>query len=315
MVNYMGFISGLFQNRQESYWLILVIIFIAMFVLVLAFMALFNAAFVPVRTRLKYIIVDDELLPLASDHLSDQLRKHQLLYIPVNQSLLQRTATRLHYAGYHLRDSLLHYYSLKMLATVLLPILVLIVMFIIPGVRTEALVYSVITSVVVGYLAPSFILDKLIATRQKTLKRSFPDALDMIVICSEAGLSLDAALQKVAAELVISHPELASELNLVIAETRAGVERHIALQRVVERTGVEDIRGLVSTLAQSMRFGTSIAEALRIFAEELRDKRMQAAEEAAAKIGLKLIFPLGVCLLPAFLMVVLVPVVLMFKTL
>ncbi len=311
----MGFMSGLFQNRQESQWLILVIIFIAMFVLVLAFMALFNDAFDPVRTRLKNIVVDDELLPLASDHLSDQLRKHQLLYIPVNQSLLQRTATRLHYAGYHLRDSLLHYYSLKMLATVLLPILVLIVMFIIPGVRTEALVYSVITSVVVGYLAPSFILDKLIATRQKTLKRSFPDALDMIVICSEAGLSLDAALQKVAAELVISHPELASELNLVIAETRAGVERHIALQRVVERTGVEDIRGLVSTLAQSMRFGTSIAEALRIFAEELRDKRMQAAEEAAAKIGLKLIFPLGVCLLPAFLMVVLVPVVLMFKTL
>lgn len=315
MVNYMGFMSGLFQNRQESQWLILVIIFIAMFVLVLAFMALFNDAFDPVRTRLKNIVVDDELLPLASDHLSDQLRKHQLLYIPVNQSLLQRTATRLHYAGYHLRDSLLHYYSLKMLATVLLPILVLIVMFIIRGVRTEALVYSVITSVVVGYLAPSFILDKLIATRQKTLKRSFPDALDMIVICSEAGLSLDAALQKVAAELVISHPELASELNLVIAETRAGVERHIALQRVVERTGVEDIRGLVSTLAQSMRFGTSIAEALRIFAEELRDKRMQAAEEAAAKIGLKLIFPLGVCLLPAFLMVVLVPVVLMIKTL
>ena len=311
----MGFMSGLFQNRQESQWLILVIIFIAMFVLVLAFMALFNDAFDPVRTRLKNIVVDDELLPLASDHLSDQLRKHQLLYIPVNQSLLQRTATRLHYAGYHLRDSLLHYYSLKMLATVLLPILVLIVMFIIRGVRTEALVYSVITSVVVGYLAPSFILDKLIATRQKTLKRSFPDALDMIVICSEAGLSLDAALQKVAAELVISHPELASELNLVIAETRAGVERHIALQRVVERTGVEDIRGLVSTLAQSMRFGTSIAEALRIFAEELRDKRMQAAEEAAAKIGLKLIFPLGVCLLPAFLMVVLVPVVLMLKTL
>ena len=315
MVNYMGFMSGLFQNRQESQWLILVIIFIAMFVLVLAFMPLFNDAFDPVRTRLKNIVVDDELLPLASDHLSDQLRKHQLLYIPVNQSLLQRTATRLHYAGYHLRDSLLHYYSLKMLATVLLPILVLIVMFSIRGVRTEALVYSVITSVVVGYLAPSFILDKLIATRQKTLKRSFPDALDMIVICSEAGLSLDAALQKVAAELVISHPELASELNLVIAETRAGVERHIALQRVVERTGVEDIRGLVSTLAQSMRFGTSIAEALRIFAEELRDKRMQAAEEAAAKIGLKLIFPLGVCLLPAFLMVVLVPIVLMLKTL
>ena len=315
MVNYMGFISGLFQNRQESQWLILVIIFSAMFVLVLAFMALFNDAFDPVRVRLKNIIVDNELLPAESDHLSDQLRKHQLLYIPVNQSLLQRTATRLHYAGYHLRDSLLHYYSLKMLATILLPIMVLIVMFIIPGVRTEALVYSVITSVVVGYLAPSFILDKLIATRQKTLKRSFPDALDMIVICSEAGLSLDAALQKVAAELVISHPELASELNLVIAETRAGVERHIALQRVVERTGVEDIRGLVSTLAQSMRFGTSIAEALRVFAEELRDKRMQAAEEAAAKIGLKLIFPLGVCLLPAFLMVVLVPVMLMFKTL
>jgi tight adherence protein C len=137
----------------------------------------------------------------------------------------------------------------------------------------------------------------------------------MIVICSEAGSSLDTALQKVAAELVISHPELASELSQVIAETRAGIERHVALQRIVERTGVEDIRGLVSTLTQSMRFGTSIAEALRLFSEDLRDKRTQAAEETAAKIGLKLIFPLGLCLLPAFLLVVLAPAMIVFQKL
>ena len=299
MNNIMHILTELLQNRQVSQWLILLLVFIAMFVLVLAVMALFSDFFDPVRARLKNITVDDELLPLESDHLAEQLRKHQLLYIPVNKSLLQRTATRLHYAGYHVRDSLLHYYLLKMLLTILFPIVVLIVMSIIPGIRAEALVSGVLIALGVGYLAPSFILDKLIALRQKTLKRSFPDALDMIVICSEAGLSLDAALQKVAVELVISHPELAAELNLVIAETRAGLERHIALQRLVERTGVEDIRGLVSTLAQSMRFGTSIAEALRVFSEDLRDKRLQAAEETAAKIGLKLIFPLGVCLLPA----------------
>ena len=308
-------ITGLLQNHQEGQWWVLLMIFIAVFVLVIAIMALFNDYFDPVRVRLKSIGSHDEVILLEMDQVSEQLRKHQLIYVPTDKYLLKRTANRLHYAGYHTRDSLMYYYSIKTLMTVGLPLLVFIVMSIIPAIKAQDLVLWMSGALAIGYISPSFVLDKLITARQKTLKRSFPDALDLIVICSEAGLGLDAALQKVSEELVISHPELAAELNLVIAETRAGVERHIALQRIVDRTGVEDIRGLVSTLTQSMRFGTSIAEALRYFSEELRDKRLQAAEEAAAKIALKLIFPLGLCLLPAFLMVVLVPMMLIFKSL
>ena len=307
-------ITGLLQDQQEDHWWVLLMIFIAVFVLVITMMAFFNDYFDPVRARLKSLKLDDDSLPPEEDQLSVQLRKHRLIYIPTNKSLLQRTVTRLHYAGYHTKDSLLQYYSIKLVLTISLPVFVFCVMSVIPEINIQNLIISVLGALVIGYIGPSLLLDKLISTRQKTLKRSFPDALDLIVICSEAGLGLDAALQKVSEELFISHPELAQELNLVIAETRAGVERHIALQRIVDRTGVEDIRGLVSTLTQSMRFGTSIAEALRYFSEELRDKRLQAAEEAAAKIGLKLIFPLGLCLLPAFLMVVLVPVMLVFKS-
>jgi tight adherence protein C len=124
---------------------------------------------------------------------------------------------------------------------------------------------------------------------------------------------LDAAIQKVATEINLSQPILADELEVVIAETRAGIDRHKALQRLVERTGVEDLKGLVSALSQSMRFGTSIVETLKVYSEDLRDKRTQAAEAIAAKIGTKLIFPLAVCLLPAFLMVVMVPALLMIE--
>ena len=308
-------ITGFLQYQQEGQWWVLLMIFIAVFVLISTSMVLFNDYFDPVRRRLKNISKVDEAVPLEVDQLSEHLRKHQLMYIPTDKSLLQRTINRLHHAGYHTKDSLLHYYSIKTLMTIGLPLLVFSMMSVISDIKIEDLVVSVSVAFVIGYIGPSLILDRLIATRQKTLRRSFPDALDLIVICTEAGLGLDAALQKVSEELMISHPELATELNIVIAEIRAGVERHIALQRIVDRTGVEDIRGLVSTLTQSMRFGTSIAEALRYFSEELRDKRLQAAEAAAAKIGLKLIFPLGLCLLPAFFMVILVPVMLIFKTL
>jgi tight adherence protein C len=202
-----------------------------------------------------------------------------------------------------------------MLLMILLPLLVLVVTVLIPGMKTQTMVLSLLVAVALGYLGPSFTLDKFIANRQKIIRRAFPDALDLLVICSEAGLSLDAAIQKVAAEISISQPELADELDIVIAETRAGIDRHKALQRLVERTGVEDIKGLVTALSQSMRFGTSIVETLNIYSEDLRDKRTQVAEEVAAKIGTKLIFPLTVCLLPAFLIVIMAPAFIIFKNL
>ena len=134
--------------------------------------------------------------------------------------------------------------------------------------------------------------------------------MDLLVVCVEAGLGLAAAIQRVADELAISHPELASELFIVNAEIRAGVERVRALQGLADRTGLDDIRGLVSLLAQSLRFGTSVAETLRVYSDEFRDKRMQRAEEQAAMIGTKLIFPLVLFLFPSFFLVMIGPAIL-----
>ena len=222
---------------------------------------------------------------------------------------------RLHHAGYHSKNSLLYYYALRMLLMIGLPLLTLGIMGLIPATKGVSIVQSAMAAFVLGYMGVSFVLDKIIAKRQKLIRRAFPDALDLLVICSEAGLSLDSALQKVTTELSMSQPILADELSTVIAETRAGIDRHIALQRLVERTGIDDIKGLVSAISQCMRFGTSIAETLRDYSEELRDKRTQAAEEMAAKIGVKLIFPLGICLMPAFLMVVMAPAFMSLKSL
>jgi tight adherence protein C len=126
----------------------------------------------------------------------------------------------------------------------------------------------------------------------------------------EAGLGLAPALQRVADEVSVSHPELGAELGLVNAEMRAGVERTQALRNLAERTGLSDIRGLVTLMVQTLRFGTGIADALRVYSEEFRDKRMQAAEEQAAKIGTKMIFPLAFCIFPSFFLVAIGPAVL-----
>ncbi|MGZ5051770.1 MAG: type II secretion system F family protein [Methylobacter sp.] len=285
----------------------------AVFMLALAVMSLFDDTFDPVRSRFKREMNAGAGALADAAVLSEKLRKHNSVFTPTDQPLLQRTAQRLHYAGFHGKNSLMHFYALRMALMITLPLLALLAAAMIPGINSRAVLQTVLIAVALGYVGPSFVLDKLIANRQKTLRRAFPDALDLLVVCSEAGLSLDAAIHKVAAELGISQPVLAEELDIVIAETRAGIDRHKALQRLVDRTGVEDIKGLVSTLSQSMRFGTSVAETLKVYSEDLRDKRTQAAEEMAAKIGVKLIFPLGVCLLPAFMIVILAPAIVIFK--
>ena len=123
------------------------------------------------------------------------------------------------------------------------------------------------------------------------------------------GLGLAPALQRVADEIGVSHPELGEELGLVNAEIRAGVERGQALKNLADRTGLQDIRGLTALLVQTMRFGTSVADALRVYADEFRDKRTQSAEEQAAKISTKMIFPLVLCLFPSFFLVAVGPAV------
>lgn len=170
-----------------------------------------------------------------------------------------------------------------------------------------ALIVSVMIGAVFGvYMAwklPNMYLDHRIASRRAALLSGFPDALDLLVSCTEAGLGFNAAIERVAQQMPGSHPELARELSLVNAEVRAGVDRNEALRNLAERTGLEEVRGLVALMVQSMRFGTGIAETLRVYSEEFRDRRTQRAEEQAAKVGSKLIFPLVLCIFPAFFLV------------
>jgi tight adherence protein C len=309
----MQLLTGLMANQQGGQWGVVLLVSGAVFLLVLALLSLFDDAFDPVRSRFKREVDTGAVSMLEANAISEKLRKHNGVFVPTSQPLLQRTTARLHYAGFHGKNSLLHYYAIRMLIMILLPLAVLIAMALIPGMNGKTVFQGALIAIAIGYMGPSFVLDKLIANRQKTLRRAFPDMLDLLVVCSEAGLSLDAAIQKVVVESGMSQPVLAAELEIVIAETRAGIDRNKALQRLVERTGVEDIRGLVAALSQSMRFGTSIVETLKVYSEDLRDKRTQAAEEMAAKISTKLIFPLAVCLLPAFLMVVMLPAILVLR--
>ena len=161
----------------------------------------------------------------------------------------------------------------------------------------------------VGYAAPGLWLAWKTGKRQKEIQNGLPDALDLLIVCVEAGSGLDAAIVKASEELSIAYPALAEELRLITTETRAGKPRLEAFKNFSQRTGVEDVRSLVAMMIQTDRFGTSIAQALRTHAEVSRTKRRQRAEEKAAKLGVKLVFPLVFCLFPALYVVVLGPAV------
>jgi tight adherence protein C len=158
---------------------------------------------------------------------------------------------------------------------------------------------------VVGYLMPSLLVDRKVKRRQKEIENGLPDALDLLIVCIEAGLALDQAIVKCAEELTIAYPALAEELRYVNVECRAGKPRLEAFKNFASRTKVDDVRALVAMLVQTDRFGTSVAQALRTHAEVSRTKRRQRAEERAAKIGVKLVFPLVFCLFPSLYVVTL----------
>jgi tight adherence protein C len=158
-----------------------------------------------------------------------------------------------------------------------------------------------------GFFVPRFILKRMIKDRQQRIRIALPDALDLTVICVEAGLALDQALMRVGKDLHHAHPDLSDEFHLVNLEMRAGKPRAEALRNLVERTGVDDIRSLVGTLIQTDRFGTSIAQALRVHSDSLRTARRQRAEEQAAKTTIKMVPPLVIFILVPFLFVTVGP--------
>lgn len=163
-----------------------------------------------------------------------------------------------------------------------------------------------------GYILPGMVLARMAKRRAHLIRLSLADMLDLLVVSVEAGLGLDQALTRVGHELAFAYPALAEELNLINLELRAGKPRAEALRNLADRTGVDDLSSLVTMLIQTDKFGTSVAQSLRVYSETLRTKRRQRAEEAAAKTGVKMVFPLVLCIFPAVWVVTIGPAAIRF---
>jgi tight adherence protein C len=177
----------------------------------------------------------------------------------------------------------------------------------------HAMLFAVVVAAA-GFYAPNLWLSSRTATRQRAIERGLPDSLDLLVTCVEAGLGLDAALQRVADEVRLAWPGLSGELQTTFLEVRAGIPRVEAFRRLAARTGVRDLKSLSATLTQTELFGTSVALALRIQAEGIRVRRMQRAEEKAAYVAVKMTLPLILCILPSLMAVVVGPAMLNITT-
>ncbi len=165
-----------------------------------------------------------------------------------------------------------------------------------------------------GYVLPGMVLARMAKRRAHRIRLSLADMLDLLVVSVEAGLGLDQALQRVGQELAFAYPALSDELRLINLELRAGKPRSEALRNLADRTGVDDLSSLVTMLIQTDKFGTSVAQSLRVYSETLRTKRRQRAEEAAAKTGVKMVFPLVTCIFPAIWVITIGPAAIKFIT-
>jgi tight adherence protein C len=211
-------------------------------------------------------------------------------------------------AGYRGASPILLYFAVKTIMAVALP-LTLFLYSAIAGwnLETKTLLALLLGSATIGYYLPNYILARRIAHRQREIFENFPDATDLMLVCVEAGLGLDAAITRVAEEIRLKSLALAEELHLVTLELRAGSSRERALRNLALRTGVAEVDTLVAMLIQADRFGTSMGDSLRVYADDLRTKRRLRAEETAAKIPLKLLFPLVFFIFPSLLLVLLGP--------
>jgi tight adherence protein C len=229
------------------------------------------------------------------------------------QNILPRSAQevsvvrkRLIRAGYRKESSVEVFYGAK----VLVPLsLVLLATATTVSAFNPFFVYGLTAGL--GFLLPDFWLGNRIASRQRKIRLGLPEALDLLVICSEAGLSLDHAIVRCTEELSLSQPEIADEFGLMMLEQRAGRPRDEALKGLADRTDIDSIRSLVNTLVQADTFGTSIAKTLRVYSDTMRTQRRQQAEEQAAKTTVKLVFPLVFFIFPSLFVVALGPSVIL----
>jgi tight adherence protein C len=227
-------------------------------------------------------------------------------FAPRSVSEMGKLSQRLVQSGHRGSEAMVVFFGVRVGAT-----LAMLAVFAF-GVFTRPSLPLAMAGAGLGYVLPGMALARMAKKRQHKIRLGLPDALDLLVVSVEAGLGLDQAIQRVGNELEFAHPELCGELRLINLELRAGKARSEALQNLSERTGVEDIASLVAMLVQTDKFGTSVAQSLRVHSETVRTKRRQRAEEAAAKTGVKMVFPLVFCIFPAIWVITIGPAAIKF---
>ncbi|MCG9714537.1 type II secretion system F family protein [Shewanella insulae] len=308
-----GLINQVFDDPEHVKWAIYIVAAIVGITLALSISFLISGVYSPVRKRLQHIkgeqghsgTYEQSEVNKTLEHGIGKLSKLSFLNLSNDE-----TRRLLIHAGLHSDNALAVFSAIRLLLLLIGAALSIVLLQYFNDLSVMISVYLVCLVMGVFFLAPSMILTYMAHKRMRALRVGFPDALDLLVVCCEAGLGLLAALQRVARELSLSHPDLSSELELVCNKIRAGLTVKVALNEFTERTGLEDIKGLNSAISQSIRLGTGIAATLRVFSEEYRDKRLQQAEEQAAKMAVKMIFPMMFCIWPSFFIVAVGPAVL-----
>jgi tight adherence protein C len=285
----------------------LAVLFVSIAVVVATVSSLVLARLAPERRRLRELAtvgpVAGPVGPVTLAERPDPISARVSSFIPKSPKEMSKLQRRLAKAGYEHAAAPVIYSASEMLLPVVCGLLVLLYFQ-----STLGAVFALLAAVV-GYTLPGFWVANRTAARQKQIRHGLPDALDLMVVCVEAGSGLDHAVAKTSEELALAHPVLCEQLRYVITEIKAGKPRMEAFKNFASRTAVDEVRSLVAMLVQTDRFGTSVAQALRTHAQVSRTTRRQQAEERAAKLGVKMVFPLVFFLFPAMYVVVLGPAV------
>jgi len=244
--------------------------------------------------------VENSPLTTMADRVAEPLNR----IVPISAVEALKLQKQLLQAGYRSPDASIVFRAIQITMIVAIPSLLLTLCFLLNRPVSNFLVWGFLGAAL-GFYLPRYVLRKQIVRRQQRITWGLADAMDLMVVAIEAGLGLNAALNRVGDELKDVHPDMHSELELVNLEIRVGRSREEALRNLSERTGVDDIRSFVALLIQADRFGASIARAVRVFAESLRTKRRQRAEQASQKASLKLVFPLTLFLFPVIILLLL----------
>jgi tight adherence protein C len=309
-----GSSDALRELFTDSSMLPLVLLFLAVFIGILAVPRLVTSRS-PVERRLAPTgqITQVEGAPSLRPGESTSMWSQMLVglekrAIPANETERTTARVRLLQAGFGGPNAVRNYFALRLMLSVILPVAFLLLAPVFTrNMPVEKVMVITVCLLVAGLYLPAAFVSNRVRNRQRAVQESFPDALDMLMVCVEAGLGLDAAFTRVGAQMAAAHPVLSEEFGLVSLELRAGKSREAAMRNFAERIGTTEITSFVVLLIQSDQLGTSVAQTLRVQAEEMRIKRMLRAEEKAHMLPVKLSIPLVLCLLPAMIAVAVLP--------